>query len=49
MYNIMVKTELSYPKNVGAWVGMDFTQNEYLSPRTIEKRKILGGCFGATS
>ena len=44
----MANTELSYPKNVGAYLTMDITQNEYAAPRTIEKMKILGGRFEAT-
>ena len=29
-------------KNARAWVSMDFTQDKYSVPRTIEKMKILG-------
>ena len=29
-------------KNVRAWVSMNFTQDKYSAPRTIEKMKILG-------
>jgi hypothetical protein len=29
-------------KNAWAWVSMDFTQDKYSVPRTIEKMKILG-------
>ena len=29
-------------KNVRAWVSMDFTEDKYSAPRTIEKMKILG-------
>ena len=28
-------------KNVRAWVSMDFTEDKYSAPRTIEKIKIL--------
>ena len=38
----MAKTELLYLKNVGAYVAMDFTWNEYSAPMAIEKIKILG-------
>jgi hypothetical protein len=31
-----------YPKNVRAKVAMDFTQDKYSAPRTIEKMKTLG-------
>jgi hypothetical protein len=34
----LAKTEIIYPKNVRAKVGMD----KYSAPRTIEKMKILG-------
>jgi hypothetical protein len=37
--NTMAKTELLYPQN---WGAINFTQNEYSGPRTIEKNKILG-------
>jgi hypothetical protein len=29
-------------KNVRAWVSMDFTEDKYSAPRTIEKMKIRG-------
>ena len=38
----LAKTEIIYPKNVGAQIAMDFTQDKYSAPRTIEKMKILG-------
>ena len=39
----MVKTEIIYyPKNVGASVAMNFTQNELSASMAIEKIKILG-------
>ena len=36
------KTEIIYPKNVGALVAMNFTYDTYSAPRKIEKMKILG-------
>jgi hypothetical protein len=33
-------------KNARAWVSMDFTQDKFLAPRTIEKTKILGAILG---
>ena len=39
----MAKTEVIYPKNVGASVAMNFTQNELSASMAIEKIKILGG------
>ena len=42
MYVTLAKTEIIYPKNVGALVAMNFTKDKYLAPRTIEKMKILG-------
>ena len=38
----LTKTEIIYPKNVRAKVAMDFTQDKYSAPRTIEKIDILG-------
>ena len=38
----LTKTEIIYPKNVDAQGAMDFTQDKYSAPRTIEKMKILG-------
>ena len=35
----MAKTEIIYPKNVGASVAMNFTQDEYSAPMAIEKSK----------
>jgi hypothetical protein len=37
--NTMAKTELLYPQN---WGAINFTQNEYSGPRTIEKIKSWG-------
>ena len=44
----VAKTELLYPKNWegGAKEAIDFTLNEYLEPKAIEKITILGA--GAT-
>ena len=38
----LAKTEIIYPKNVGALVAMNFTLDKYSAPRKIEKMKILG-------
>ena len=38
----MAKTEIIYPKNVGASVAMNFTYNELSASTAIEKIKILG-------
>ena len=40
----MAKTEIIYPKNVGASVAMNFTKNglSALGPIAIDKIKILG-------
>ena len=38
----MAKTEIIYPKNVGASVAMNFTKNELWASMAIEKIKILG-------
>ena len=38
----LTKTEIIYTKNVRAKVAMDFTNEKYSAPRTIEKMKILG-------
>ena len=38
----LAKTEIIYPKNVGALVAMIFTLDRYSAPRKIEKTKILG-------
>ena len=38
----LAKTEIIYPKNVGTLVAMNFTQDKYSAPRTIEKIKVLG-------
>ena len=38
----LAKTEIIYPKNVGALVVMKFTQNELSAPIAIEKIKIPG-------
>ena len=42
VFRTLAKTEIIYPKNVGALVAMDFTSDKYSAPRTIEKMKILG-------
>ena len=34
--------EILSGKNVRAWVSMDFIQDKFSAPRTIEKMKILG-------
>ena len=41
--------EIISAKNVLAWVSMNFIQDKFSAPRTIEKMKILGANFGATS
>ena len=41
-YLTLAKTEIIYPKNVGALVAMNFTSDKYSAPRAIEKMKILG-------
>ena len=38
----MSKTEMIYPKNVGASVAMNFTSNELSASMAIEKIKNLG-------
>ena len=38
----LAKTEIIYPKNVGAPVAMIFTQDKHLAPWNVEKMKILG-------
>ena len=38
----LAKTEIVYPKNVGASVAMNFTQDKYSAPMAIEKIKVLG-------
>ena len=38
----MAKSEIIYPKNVGALAAMNFTQDKYSAPMAIEKIKILG-------
>jgi hypothetical protein len=38
----LAKTEIIYPKKVGALVAMNFTYNEYSASMAIEKMKILG-------
>ena len=40
-YLTLAKTEIIYPKNVGASVAMNFTQDKYSAPMAIEKIKIL--------
>ena len=41
-YFTLAKTKIIYPKNVGASVAMNFTQDKYSAPMAIEKIKILG-------
>ena len=45
----LAKTEIIYPKNVGALVAMNFTYDIYSALRAIEKNENPGSPFGATS
>ena len=41
MHTVPIDRILSV-KNARAWVSIDFTQDKFSAPRTIEKMKILG-------
>ena len=48
-FSTMAKTEIIYPRNMGALAAINFTKDKYSAPRAIEKNENHGSRFGATS